>query len=165
MIFDVNDSRLFNPRNMAAEIRDMMKAAAAEKAAGASLQCPAQGSVCAEESSSSGSGEIGWPLLMASVYASLGDSFAHVLTRVAECTGDTYERVYIVGGGSRNAAINQRCADRLGLPVYACDMECSSVGNAAAQLAYHLPQLQYEDLRKIITRSLQTVVYSPVRES
>ena len=165
VIFDVNDSRLFNPRNMAAEIRDMMKAAAAEKAAGTSLQCPAQSSVCAEESSSSGGGDFGWPLLMASVYASLGDSFAHVLTRVAECTGDTYERVYIVGGGSRNAAINQRCADRLGLPVYACDMECSSVGNAAAQLAYHLPQLQYEDLRKIITRSLQTVVYSPVRES
>ena len=163
VIFDVNDSRLFNPRNMAFEIRDMMRNAAAEAGACAPKDgvCAPGNGMCPPEDGC----EIGWPQLMASVYASLGESFAQVLTKVAACTGDTYERVYIVGGGSRNAAINQRCADRLGLPVYACDMECSSVGNAAAQLAYHLPQLQYGDLRKIIAGSLLTTVYSPTGKS
>jgi hypothetical protein len=61
--------------------------------------------------------------------------------------------------------INQRCADQLGLPVYACDMECSSVGNAVSQLAYHFPDMQYEDLRKLITRSLKTSVYYPAGSS
>ena len=100
-------------------------------------------------------------MVMASVYGSLGSSFAQVLKQVAACTGDQYERVYIVGGGSRNAIINKRCANQLGLPVYACDMECSSVGNAVSQLAYHLPELGYADLRKIIAGSLDTKVYEP----
>ena len=144
VIFDVNDIRLFNPRNMASAIREMIR----EKA-----------------ESGEGPAEIGWPMLMASVYCSLGNNFAVVLKQVAECTGDTYERVYIVGGGSRNVMINQRCADQLGLPVYACDMECSSVGNAVSQLAYHFPDMQYEDLRKLITRSLKTSVYYPAGSS
>ena len=140
VIFDVNDIRLFNPKNMASEIRKMI--------------CQAGGSGMIPD-------QIGWPMLMASVYDSLGSSFAVVLKKVAECTGDTYDCVYIVGGGSRNAKINQRCADQLGLPVYACDMECSSVGNAVSQLAYHLPDMEYGDLRKIIAGSLTTKAYYP----
>ena len=140
VIFDVNDRRLFNPRNMASAIREMIR----EKADPGELP---EGAV--------------WPMLMASVYGSLGSSFAEVLKQVAACTGDTYERVYIVGGGSRNAVINQRCADQLGLPVYACDMECSSVGNAVSQLAFHFPEMKYEDLRKVIATSLKTSVYDP----
>ena len=144
VVFDVNDSRLFNPKRMASAIRDMMREA------GDTVQdkIPA-----------------GWPVLMRSVYVSLGKSFAQVLARVAECTGDTYDRVYIVGGGSKNAMINRTCADELGLPVYACDMECSSVGNAVSQLAYHLPDLKYEDLRRIISRSLKTKIYQPAKSS
>ena len=140
VIFDVNDIRLFNPRDMASAIRRMML----------------ENSDRISEPS-----QIGWPMLMASVYCSLGSGFAQVLKKVAACTEDTYERVYIVGGGSRNAMINQRCANQLNLPVYACDMECSSVGNAVSQLAYHLPELKYEGLRKVIARSLETTVYPP----
>ena len=140
VIFDVNDARLFNPKNMASAIREMIR----EKADPGELPEEAR-----------------WPMLMASVYASLGCSFAEVLKKVAACTKDTYECVYIVGGGSRNAVINQRCADQLGLPVYACDMECSSVGNAVSQLAWHFPDLKYEDLRKVIAGSLKTSVYYP----
>ena len=138
VIFDVNDIRLFNPKRMAPAIREMIL------------------EICSPEQD-----QISWPMMMASVYCSLGNSFASVLKNVAACTGDTYERVYIVGGGSRNAVINQRCADQLGLPVYACDMECSSVGNAVSQLAYHLPELGYEDLRRVIAGSLKTIVYHP----
>ncbi len=140
VLFDVNDSRLFNPKHMATEIRAMIREAAPDLPAGE---------------------QISWPMLTASVYQALGSSFAKVLRQVAQCTGDTYDCVYIVGGGSKNAMINQRCADGIGLPVYACDMECSSVGNAASQLAYHFPQLAYEDLRKIIRNSLKTTTYHP----
>lgn len=149
VLFDVNDIRLFNPKNMAAAIREIM--------------CENCGRITGAnaEFEDNGQKEIGWPMLMASVYCSLGSSFAQVLKQVAACTGDQYERVYIVGGGSRNAMINRRCADQLHLPVYACDMECSSVGNAVSQLKYHLPELGYKDLRKIIAGSLDTKVYEP----
>ena len=142
VLFDVNDSRLFNPENMASAIREMIR----EAGGGGPDGTPA-----------------GWPKLLRSVYVSLGSSFARVLRQVAECTGDTYDRIYIVGGGSKNAMIDRTCAEQTGLPVYACDMECSSVGNAVSQLAYHLPGVKYEDLRGIITRSLKTKVYVPAQ--
>lgn len=80
--------------------------------------------------------------------------------KVAACTKGTCECVYIVVG-SRNAVINQRCVNQPGLPVYACDMECSSVENAVSQLAWHFHHLKYEDLGKVIARSLKTSVYYP----
>ena len=150
VLFDVNDSRLFNPVKMVSAIREMIREADGDGMGGDGPGGDGPGAADAD-----------WPELLRSVYVSLGTSFARVLSQVAECTGETYDRVYIVGGGSKNAMINRTCADQLGLPVYACDMECSSVGNAVSQLAYHLPDVKYEDLRRIITRSLKTKEYLP----
>ncbi|MBP3881454.1 MAG: hypothetical protein J6E40_04710 [Lachnospiraceae bacterium] len=110
------------------------------------------------------SGIYNWPEILASTYASLGESYAETLRLVRACTGKSYNEVYVVGGGSRNARINQRCADSLGLPVVACDMECSSVGNAAVQIAYFHPEYTISDLRKIMARSLKTRTYVPAGE-
>ncbi len=136
--FDVNDARLFNPECMADEIMDLAGIGKAEDKA----RRP-------------------WPLILASTYISLGDSFAEVLTTVMSCTGKSYDRIYIVGGGSRNRMINERCAEKTGLPVSACDMECSSVGNAVSQIAYFHPEYTYGQLRKIVCSSLTTKIYSP----
>ena len=47
------------------------------------------------------------------------------------------------------------------MPVVACDMECSSVGNAVVQIAYFHPEYSYERLRGIIVDSLQVKRYDP----
>lgn len=136
--FDVNDDRLFNPKEMAREICDMIRLPQDEKRDRAS-----------------------WSEILASTYASLGDSYAKVLNTVIACTEETYKEVYIVGGGSKNAMINQRCADMIKMPVVTCDMECSSVGNAVVQIAYFHPEYSYEKLREIIAGSLQVKKYYP----
>ena len=109
-----------------------------------------------------GSSELfSWPLILSSACASMGESYAAILKKVMACTGKAYDRVNIVGGGSRNAMICQWCADRIGMPVAACDMECSSVGNAVSQLAYFHPDYSYEKLRQIIADSLRVKLYQP----
>ena len=135
VLYDVNDIRFFNPESMKKELREVIRP---EDPAGVS-----------------------WPELLASTYASLGESYAETLKLVRDITGEEYEEVYVVGGGSRNARINQRCADSLGLPVAACDMECSSVGNAAVQIAYFHPSCTLGDLRQIVSRSLKVKRYYP----
>ncbi len=102
-----------------------------------------------------------WPEILASAYASLGDSYAEVLRKVQECTEESYKEVFIVGGGAKNAHINQRCANKIKMPVATCDMECSSVGNAVVQIAYFHPEYSYDRLREIITDSLQVKTYYP----
>ena len=81
-----------------------------------------------------------------------------------KCTGKEYPEVYVVGGGARNAYINQRCADSLKLPVAACDMECASVGNAVTQTAYFHPEYGMTELRGIVNRSLKVRRYYPEKD-
>ena len=134
-IYDVNDSRLFNPAAMKREITDIFIENGVE--------------------------ECGWPEILSSTYASLGESFAENLRAVMKCTGMDFNSVYIVGGGSRNTLINQRCADSLKLPVAACDMECSSIGNAVVQIAYFHPEYGFEALKEIVYRSLRVTETKP----
>lgn len=133
-IFDVNDDRFFNPKVMVKEIQQVIHP-----------DCD----------------NYEWPEILASTYLSMGDSYADILRTVQKCTGDEYKQIYIVGGGSKNAIINQRCADQIQMPVVTCDMECSSVGNAVVQLAYFCPEYSYEKLREIIVNSLEVKTYYP----
>ncbi len=135
--FDVNDNRLFNPVSMTEEIYSLLHPESANPE------------------------DYDWTEILAAAYASLGDSYAQVLRMVQECTKEVYKEVYVVGGGSRNSFINQRCADKIKMPVVTCDMECSSVGNAAVQIAYFHPEYSYERLREIIADSLQVKTYYP----
>lgn len=132
--FDVNDERLFNPKSMVKEIQAMIH--------------PEENNYI-------------WEEILASTYIALGDSYVKVLETLKNLTGEDYKQIYIVGGGSKNAMINQRCADMIQMPVATCDMECSSVGNAVAQLAYHYSEYSYERLREIIVNSLEVKVYVP----
>ena len=135
-VYAVNDPRFFNPESMAKEIWLTLHPEAERK-------------------------EYDWPEILSSTYASLGESYAETLSLVRKCTGREYREVVVVGGGSRNAYINQWCADRLNLPVVTCDMECSSVGNAVVQISHFHPEYTYKDLREIVYRSLKTKTYLP----
>ena len=48
---------------------------------------------------------------------------------------------------------------KLGMKIVTCDMECSSIGNAAVQLKGICPEYSYKDLKKIICNSLVTKEY------
>ncbi len=65
---------------------------------------------------------------------SLGLGHAQALRKFQSLTGRTFKRILIVGGGAKNPLLCQATANASGLPVYACDIEGSAIGNIAAQL-------------------------------
>jgi rhamnulokinase len=58
-----------------------------------------------------------------------------VLQSLTSITGKTLKRLYIVGGGSKNALLNRLTAKATGLEVRMGSTESATVGNFAVQLA------------------------------
>ncbi len=68
------------------------------------------------------------------VLESLALSYRETLTRLAQVADQPIHTVHIVGGGSRNALLNQMTADATGWPVVAGPAEATVIGNALVQL-------------------------------
>ena len=71
--------------------------------------------------------------LLRSVYESLALKYRVVAEQIAAVSGKPNTVVHIVGGGSRNAFLNQLTANACGLKVVAGPEEATAVGNAMVQ--------------------------------
>ncbi len=69
------------------------------------------------------------------IFASLAARYAEVLSALSRVTGLRLRRLYIVGGGSKNAYLNRLIEERTGLEVVPGAVESSTVGNLAIQFA------------------------------
>ncbi len=65
---------------------------------------------------------------------SLGQGHAEAIRAFERLAGRKFQRVLIVGGGSKNRLLCQATADASGLPVHAFTLEGTAVGNIASQL-------------------------------
>ncbi|MCY3864007.1 MAG: rhamnulokinase [Chloroflexi bacterium] len=72
--------------------------------------------------------------VMATVYVSLAYKYRCVLEQLIAVSGREVELLHIIGGGSRNALLNQMTANAIGRPVIAGPAEATATGNAIAQL-------------------------------
>ena len=72
--------------------------------------------------------------LMQCVYRSLAKCYCDAIGELSALTGRRYTGVHIVGGGCRDAYLNQLTANAAGLPVYAGPVEGSAVGNLMVQM-------------------------------
>lgn len=72
--------------------------------------------------------------VMATVYVSLAFKYRYVLEQLIEVSGQAVDRLHIIGGGSRNALLNQMTANATGRPVIAGPAEATAAGNAIVQL-------------------------------
>jgi rhamnulokinase len=107
-LIDVEDIALLNPPSMLAAIRAQLAAAGVEPPAG--------------------------PAAMARViFDSLAAGYARVVATIERLTGTTIPGIHIVGGGSRNAYLNQATADATGKPVLAGPVEATAAGNVIVQ--------------------------------
>ncbi len=75
------------------------------------------------------------PQFAALIFHSLAARYADTLREITRLTGSRPRRICIVGGGSRNAFLNELTEAATGLPVEACAQESSTIGNFAVQSA------------------------------
>jgi rhamnulokinase len=71
--------------------------------------------------------------ILRGVYESLALKYRHVSAQIEAVSGAPTDVVHVVGGGSRNALLNQFTADALGVRVLAGPEEATAVGNLMVQ--------------------------------
>ena len=67
-------------------------------------------------------------------YLSLAQSYAKAIRELEANTGKTYEKLYIVGGGAKNAFLNKLTEEATGKQVVALPIEATAIGNLKIQL-------------------------------
>ncbi len=124
--FDVNDIRFFNPINMSKEIWSYLL------------------------ESKQVEGELDFGGVIKAVHYSMALTYSKTIKDIENITGKTYDKIYIVGGGSKNIKVNEYTALASGKTVVACNKESTVLGNIAAQIDENY---DIKEIRKIIMQS------------
>jgi rhamnulokinase len=93
------------------------------------------------------------------ILESLAERYRQVLESLEALAGRRFDAIHIVGGGSRNALLNQLVADATGRTVIAGPSEATAIGNVLIQAigAGELSGLQ--EARAVVRRSFGVEVY------
>lgn len=75
------------------------------------------------------------PLFARVIFESLASRYASVLRSLEEMLGHRLQRIHVLGGGSLNQLLTRLTAQHTGLPVETGNVESSTIGNFAVQLA------------------------------
>jgi sugar (pentulose or hexulose) kinase len=95
------------------------------------------------------------------IYESLALLYRVVLRRTERLVGTKMERLHVVGGGSRDATLNQFTANAVKIPVLAGPTECAALGNILVQ-AIALGHLESIDAaREVVRNSFELKTYLP----
>ena len=94
---------------------------------------------------------------------SLAESYRRTISELSSLTSVEIAVVHVVGGGARNAMLNQLTADACGRRVVAGPVEATALGNLLLQARTlgHLPQ--GVSIREAARRSTDTTEYMPGR--
>jgi rhamnulokinase len=98
---------------------------------------------------------------MRCIYESLALFYRVTLRRIERFTGRKIERLHIVGGGSKDATLNQYAASAMKIPVLAGPTECTALGNILIQAIAlgHLPS--HAAAREVVRNSFELKTFAP----
>ena len=74
---------------------------------------------------------------MRCICISLAKKYAEVKTQMERCTNKKINKIYIVGGGSRNQLLNKLAAEFTGCEVIKGEVEATAMGNVLVQMSVH----------------------------
>jgi len=95
------------------------------------------------------------------IYESLALYYRVTLRRLERLTGKKIDTLHIVGGGSKDATLNQFAANAVKIPVLAGPTECAALGNILVQ-AITLGHVEsHAAAREIVRRSFELVTFTP----
>lgn len=95
------------------------------------------------------------------IFESLAFKYRLMKELLARVTGKPIDRIYIVGGGSRNQILNQFAADALNCRVMAGPVEATSTGNIIMQLFALGEVRSLAEGRALVRRSVEPKVFQP----
>ena len=74
---------------------------------------------------------------MKCICISLAKKYAEVKTQMERCTNKKINKIYIVGGGSKNQLLNKLTAEYTGCEVIKGEVEATAMGNILVQVSVH----------------------------
>ncbi len=95
------------------------------------------------------------------IYESLAFKYRYTYEQISECLEKKYEKIHIVGGGSRDSLLCQMIAEASSMEVIAGPVEATAIGNILVQLIARGEIKDLEEGRKVIKTSFATIKYSP----
>lgn len=99
--------------------------------------------------------------IMRTIYLSLAMKYRMALDQIRKCSRNDYNRIYIVGGGTKDKLLCQLTADVCGISVTAGPVEATVMGNAAMQLLKCGVIINESDVPEIIRSSEELHEYTP----
>lgn len=135
-LFNINNTRFFNPISMSKEIWEYLK------------------------ETNQASGELNWGTIIKAVQESMACCYAITIEDIERVIDKKLERIYIVGGGSKNVVVNELTAKRTGKKVVACSKESTALGNIATQICAFDDTMNLKKIREVIANSSTNKEYS-----
>ena len=99
--------------------------------------------------------------IMATVYVSLAFKYRYVLEQLIAVSGQEVDRLHIIGGGSRNALLNQMTANAISRPVVAGPAEATAIGNAIVQFIAIGELGSVDEARALLSQSRELRSFEP----
>jgi len=95
------------------------------------------------------------------IYESLALFYRSTLRKLERLTGKKIEKLHIVGGGSKDATLNQFAANALKIPVFAGPAECAALGNLLIQAITLGHVASHAAAREIVRNSFELKIFTP----
>lgn len=95
------------------------------------------------------------------IFESLALCYRDTLENIRNVSPHTIKKLHIIGGGSKNAFMNQQTANAIGIPVVAGPSEATAIGNCMIQArAAGLAGDRWE-MRTLIGKAVETATFTP----
>jgi rhamnulokinase len=95
------------------------------------------------------------------IFESLAFRYRQVLESLKSFATFPIEKLHVIGGGSKNAMLNQFTANALGIPVIAGPMEATAIGNVMIQAKAVGIYADIQAMRNSINDSVDLVEFTP----
>jgi rhamnulokinase len=95
------------------------------------------------------------------IFDSLAMKYRYTLDMLKGFAPHPIERLHVIGGGAKNALLNQLTANAIGLPVVAGPAEATAIGNIMVQAMTAGYVKSVDEAREVIRASVQPEVYEP----
>lgn len=93
------------------------------------------------------------------IYESLALKYKNAMLEIKQCTGKSYNEIYIVGGGVKDSFLCQSTADACGCRVISGSDQATVLGNIACQLIADGELASLKQARQVMGNSCKTRAY------